>query len=414
MGKIVFWFFLTILLVGCGKEKQVEENIETTQKTMQENETVETRENTKETVPEQKTEREYIQNDTSVEVQDAESKKEVVYMHSLYVQFLKGEITVTNPFTQGMEDSIQELSFFDDEQYDGEFEYPEKSFALQDMNGDDTEELIFRIEESPSELIYILGIVEDELVCFDVFETHTSNMGYTVYDNGYVWFGCFDEEEEYYTFDSEGKPTDIHKAEHIEFAEEDELISVAWTPCEDVICKEEAKQVEIDYYAFEKVMTSKEWQAFSEYIPVLEGKEDFYWQDGWNNEQRGKISLLGFYAEALPMYEEPDYRYEIEEVAVIDLDDDGIIEVVLSGLYPGGHYLVLHKEGTEFYGIDFVYRGFLTLQTNGVYTASSGASLNCLCKLFFREGVFVENVLGEMLHGIYPNTRSLSHKRIMH
>ena len=67
--------------------------------------------------------------------------------------------------------------------------------------------------DSPSELVYILGIRDDELICYDVHETHTSRMTFTIYDNGIVqWGQSYDGAETiYYTFTDDGK---IHELIH--------------------------------------------------------------------------------------------------------------------------------------------------------------------------------------------------------
>ena len=61
--------------------------------------------------------------------------------------------------------------------------------------------------DSPRELVYILGVQDDKLTCYDVHETHTSHMGFTVYDNGIVrWEQNYDGAEAiYYSFDDNGK-----------------------------------------------------------------------------------------------------------------------------------------------------------------------------------------------------------------
>lgn len=129
-------------------------------------------------------------------------------IHPLYAAFLRGEICVANPFVE--ED---ELSFFDERDYAPEqtFSMASKSFSLVDVNGDGEPELIFRMEDSPSELVYILGVLGDELTCFDVFETHTTHMSVTVYDNGIVcWGQNYDGSEDvYYCYDSAGQSREL-------------------------------------------------------------------------------------------------------------------------------------------------------------------------------------------------------------
>lgn len=99
-----------------------------------------------------------------------------------YEAFLKNEIGVANPYVEGME-----LTVMDDKNYESEFEDAQKKYAYVDVNADDNPELIFKISANPSELMYILGMCDNELVCFDVFETHTKNIAFGVYDYGLVW-----------------------------------------------------------------------------------------------------------------------------------------------------------------------------------------------------------------------------------
>lgn len=125
----------------------------------------------------------------------------------LYAAFLKNEICVKNPFAvEGAADFNTELTFGDDKEYDSEFEIAQKYFSLVDVNHDEKPELIFKIVNSPSELLYILAVQDGKLVCYDLHETHTTHMGFDIYDNGVVcWGQNYDgSEEEYYTFGSDG------------------------------------------------------------------------------------------------------------------------------------------------------------------------------------------------------------------
>lgn len=127
----------------------------------------------------------------------------------LYAAFLRNEISVPNPFVAG-----DKLSFFDDRDYALEehvFECASKIFSLVDVNNDGASELIFEIYDSPDELKYILGIQGDQLVCYDVFETHTSRMSFWIFDNGIVtWSQGYDGAEKiYYTYDEDGSPHEL-------------------------------------------------------------------------------------------------------------------------------------------------------------------------------------------------------------
>ncbi len=127
---------------------------------------------------------------------------------ALYEAFLKNEIGVANPYVEGMN-----LTVMDDKGYESEFEAPQKKYAYVDVNGDENPELIFKISSYPSELMYILGICDNELVCFDVFETHTKNIAFGVYDYGFVWkvqnYDGF--EMTFYTYTADGQPMEARR-----------------------------------------------------------------------------------------------------------------------------------------------------------------------------------------------------------
>lgn len=132
----------------------------------------------------------------------------------LYEAFLKNETGVANPYVEGME-----LTVMDDKDYETEFEAAQKKYAYVDVNGDESPELIFKISSHPSELMYILGVCDNELVCFDVFETHTNNIGFGVYDYGFVWeVKSYDGyEATLYSYTADGQPVEARR-----FTEENE------------------------------------------------------------------------------------------------------------------------------------------------------------------------------------------------
>lgn len=105
------------------------------------------------------------------------------------------------------------ISFFQEEYYEQETDTFNKKtltkyFTLVDVNSDNCEELIFSIKDGLDEIMVILGIVDQKLIVFDVFETHTSHISFTIFDHGIVMAGQnYDGEEyKYYSYDRYGKP----------------------------------------------------------------------------------------------------------------------------------------------------------------------------------------------------------------
>lgn len=131
----------------------------------------------------------------------------------LYEAFLKNEISVANPYVEGMN-----LTVMDDKNYESEFEDATKKYAYVDVNSDDNPELIFKISSATSELIYILGVCDNELICFDVFESHTRSISFGVYDYGLVWetrdYDGF--EKRFYSYTEDGQQMEARR-----FTEED-------------------------------------------------------------------------------------------------------------------------------------------------------------------------------------------------
>ena len=129
---------------------------------------------------------------------------------------------------------------------------------------------------------------------------------------------------------------------------------------------------EADLNAFAVQMAEEEKRAFEAYYPVFKEGKEYVLCDGWEDEE-----------ECLP-----------EAAAVIDLDADGMQEVILR-FAPFGDYLILHKEGEEFYGLKLVFRGFLMPKQDGTYIASGGASCNLYNKLYFEDNKFYQELLAE-------------------
>ncbi|MDE6320575.1 MAG: hypothetical protein K2M22_12905 [Lachnospiraceae bacterium] len=216
-----------LTLTSCGSQKretvpnltEIEEAVEYTGETEVEDEAA-VFETTEAIFEAAETEAEISAEEDRIDTDDVHDSAEAFLtdldIHPLYAAFLRNEISVPNPYMAG-----SELSFFDDRMYSQEehtFESATKCFSLVDVNNDGISELVFKIYESPDELMYILGVQGDRLICYDVYETHTSHMAFGIYDNGIVtWGQNYDGDEDiYYSFDSEGKPYEL-----IHFVRED-------------------------------------------------------------------------------------------------------------------------------------------------------------------------------------------------
>lgn len=135
--------------------------------------------------------------DQQIQTEEAADERDL-----LYEAFLKNEISVANPYVEGMN-----LTVMDEKNYESEFEGAIKEYAYVDVNADDKPELIFTIGSATSELMYILGVCDNELVCFDVFESHSRSISFGVYDYGLVWETRDDDgfEMTFYSYTADGQ-----------------------------------------------------------------------------------------------------------------------------------------------------------------------------------------------------------------
>lgn len=176
------------------------------------------------------------------------------------------------------------------------------------------------------------------------------------------------------------------------------------------------KVSELDYDSFQDRMTAEEWEGLQMYFPVLRENAAFELAGNYEELNRdGKPVENGEYAlfyrytfqkmTDIDSYVDQYADDGIEEmlvqnVQVIDLDGDGVQELILQWT-PVGDYLILHCEKEAFYGWEIMLRGFEALQTNGVYIGSSGAGANQWLTLQFDHGGWREEVLAEEDWGEY-------------
>lgn len=233
----------------------------------------------------------------------------------LYEAFLKNEISVTNPYVEGMN-----LTVMDDKNYESEFEDAKKKYAYVDVNSDDNPELIFKISSGTSELMYILGICDDELICFDVFETHTPNLSFGVYDYGIVWkiqnYDGF--EMTLYTYTDDGQPERARR-----FTEENRA---------DIAAHEGEEPEWIDWHP--EGLTGKYDDSADSETTAEELLDLFI--DGSISAADAADLTSAFHITDLNMDSEEWDSYHVGEK--VDLDNDGENELIICGPY-GGMYL---------------------------------------------------------------------------
>ncbi|MBD5555027.1 MAG: hypothetical protein HDQ95_06725 [Roseburia sp.] len=175
---------------------------------------------------------------------------------------------------------------------------------------------------------------------------------------------------------------------------------------------------EMDYDSFQSRMTDEEWEGFQQYFPLLKENVVFHYTDFGDGEELNKngesrkedeYKLYERYMSEETMdinryvesYSEDGVtKMKVEDIRVFDLDGDGVQELIIQWT-PVGDLLVLHCEKGEFYGWEIMYRGFESLQTNGVYIGSGGTRSNRWQRIQFDNGSWLEEVLLEEEWGEY-------------
>lgn len=161
----------------------------------------------------------------------------------------------------------------------------------------------------------------------------------------------------------------------------------------------------IDWDSLAVSQSTVDRAVIDKYKPVLTGSQPFIWTFGYYDiksvPNKSPVSLEQFnkifVKEVFSDEDSEKSRAFAEAIAAVDLDGDGTRELILLLSSCRGQYLILHREGDKFYGIDKVFRGFGDLHTNGVYFGSDGAAHTYYLKLSCKNGDFKESVVGEFM-----------------
>jgi len=127
-------------------------------------------------------------------------------------------------------------------------------------------------------------------------------------------------------------------------------------------------------------------QTIDVYMAILQNDVKFFrivnyangnWQDV--EEIQGEYTYLH---DCLYYDEYSDYIFEVEQFTVLDIDGDGLMEVVLS-IGPIEERLVLYYDNDIVYGYWFSYRGMNDLKKDGTFRSSGGMMNWSINKLNF-------------------------------
>ena len=119
--------------------------------------------------------------------------------------------------------------------------------------------------------------------------------------------------------------------------------------------------------------------ALDRFIDVLKNNAVFYSHTHAGIDQTTMSELLKGYSW------DDEYTVYIQEFSIVDMDGDGVPEVVLQ-LSAGGERIVLHYENGTIHAHGFPFRGLNALKYDGTFISSGGAAYNSIGRLYFLDG----------------------------
>ena len=163
--------------------------------------------------------------------------------------------------------------------------------------------------------------------------------------------------------------------------------------------------LDLDVSGLEETMPEADFAAFQAYLPVLTGEETFRWVAGpydghpdgdWEPFDADMAAVYGRYW-GDDEVEDPPGTLTLDRLAVADIVGDAEPELVLLLQDRAYNYLVFHREDGVIYGTSFYIRWFESLQETGIYMGSGGADVSYYHQLFFHDGRFWDEQLGEKI-----------------
>ena len=161
---------------------------------------------------------------------------------------------------------------------------------------------------------------------------------------------------------------------------------------------------DLDVSALKATMPEADYEAFTDYLPVLRGEQTFRWvagpYDGYPDYdwEPFDADMTAVRDQLWRGFEkEPPETLALDRLAVQDIDGDGTAELVLPFQDGAYNYLVLHREEDAVYGTRLYVRWFEGLQKNGVYIGAAGAGDSTYLRMAFRNGRFEQEELAHRL-----------------
>lgn len=92
---------------------------------------------------------------------------------------------------------------------------------------------------------------------------------------------------------------------------------------------------------------------------------------------------------------EPTSAYQTSDLGIVDLDNDGVEELVMTGCMPETTQVLDYQDG-KVYSYQFVFRGMARICINGVYGGASASDIGGFYRIHLDKGSYEEETLAYM------------------
>ena len=184
------------------------------------------------------------------------------------------------------------------------------------------------------------------------------------------------------------------------------LLLLALTACAAPPPEESPEQspspaLALDLKTLERTMSEDRYAALTGFLPVLEEAAplSLVWRE--TGEPAEDTTVAGYLDAFRQSWDgEGEAPLAVDYVMAEDLTGDGALELILHFPDFGGNFLILHREGDAFHGLNLGERSFLDLQASGMFVGSGGAVVHYYNRLTFRDGALAVEELGSQVDGV--------------
>lgn len=155
---------------------------------------------------------------------------------------------------------------------------------------------------------------------------------------------------------------------------------------------------QVDWDAYQYKLPAADYKVLQAYMPVLKEEKTFLWEDEQGltrprgNTDLSEVTVQQFFQKMRKEAEIKNIKFPLDNIMLCDVTQDGQKELILSFDTLGYFYLLLHKEGDQFYGIYLPVRWFEDLRDNGIYMGFGGWCY--YYQMRFADGKFQNKRLG--------------------